>query len=672
MEPDDRSPRELVRHPERASLHAVVRARAAVARLGLHTTGSPALERSRRCKVLDRHNLVLKANFELRPQSAVPAGVPDRRHVDARLAQQRVPRRLPRARERRVLGPGVHDLRASRCAGSRSSTRRTRRSCARTTMNARARLPAEFGKCAASPASRTRSASARGSICGRSCCHFSASILGMVSKPVTSRSIWRSALLISVAVGCGNAHAGIDTHAAARASRTSCSSTPTCSRRAATSRAVAVRGGDDRRVRHDADAAAIGPSTRVIDLARQERDRRAHRRALPSLRARRRPRERLGARSSAARPTVVKVVAEAAKTRPASEWLDRPRLGSESLAGQQFPTKASLDAAVSDRPVLLRRVDGHAIWVNSRALAAANITQATPDPAGGKIVRDAKGEPTGVLDRQRDRLSSTRRCRPRRADVRERRILAAAKIADRARLHRASTRWASRTRPPTSIASSPRENRLPLRVYAYLAGDPAHAERAAQAHAAARDRPLRDARREVLRRRCARLARRAALRRTTTTTRATAACGSPSPKRSRARSTPRSPAAGRPRSTRSATPASAPCSMRTSPRAKHPGDHRLRIEHTQVIAPKDVPRMVQAHAIASMQPTHATSDMPWAEARIGKRAHQGRVRVAHDARQQDPARVRLGFSRRGGRRRCSASTPRHASDRRATGRRLVS
>jgi len=50
----------------------------------------------------------------------------------------------------------------------------------------------------------------------------------------------------------------------------------------------------------------------------------------------------------------------------------------------------------------------------------------------------------------------------------------------------------------------------------------------------------------------------------------------------------------------------------------HPGDHRLRIEHTQVIAPKDVPRMISAHAIASMQPTHATSDMPWAEARLGK------------------------------------------------------
>lgn len=51
----------------------------------------------------------------------------------------------------------------------------------------------------------------------------------------------------------------------------------------------------------------------------------------------------------------------------------------------------------------------------------------------------------------------------------------------------------------------------------------------------------------------------------------------------------------------------------------HPGDHRLRVEHTQVIAPPDIARMVAAHAIASMQPTHATSDMPWAEQRIGAR-----------------------------------------------------
>jgi predicted amidohydrolase YtcJ len=50
---------------------------------------------------------------------------------------------------------------------------------------------------------------------------------------------------------------------------------------------------------------------------------------------------------------------------------------------------------------------------------------------------------------------------------------------------------------------------------------------------------------------------------------------------------------------------------------KYPGDHRLRVEHLQVVAPQDWQRLVEAKAIASMQPTHATSDMPWAEQRLG-------------------------------------------------------
>jgi hypothetical protein len=48
-------------------------------------------------------------------------------------------------------------------------------------------------------------------------------------------------------------------------------------------------------------------------------------------------------------------------------------------------------------------------------------------------------------------------------------------------------------------------------------------------------------------------------------------------------------------------------------------DHRWRIEHAQVLSPDDLPRLAALHVIASMQPTHATSDMPWAEDRLGPR-----------------------------------------------------
>lgn len=63
-----------------------------------------------------------------------------------------------------------------------------------------------------------------------------------------------------------------------------------------------------------------------------------------------------------------------------------------------LPTKADLDAVVTERPVMLHDIDHHSVWVNSKALELAGITKDTPVPAGGEIVLDAKtGEPTGVL-----------------------------------------------------------------------------------------------------------------------------------------------------------------------------------------------------------------------------------------------------------------------------------
>jgi predicted amidohydrolase YtcJ len=63
----------------------------------------------------------------------------------------------------------------------------------------------------------------------------------------------------------------------------------------------------------------------------------------------------------------------------------------------RFPTASELDRAVSDRPVWLRRVDGHAGWANTEAMRIAGITKDTPDPVGGAILKDANGEPTGVF-----------------------------------------------------------------------------------------------------------------------------------------------------------------------------------------------------------------------------------------------------------------------------------
>lgn len=64
---------------------------------------------------------------------------------------------------------------------------------------------------------------------------------------------------------------------------------------------------------------------------------------------------------------------------------------------RSFPTADDLDAVVDDRPVWLMRVDGHAAWANHRTLAIAGIDRETADPVGGKILRDANGEATGIL-----------------------------------------------------------------------------------------------------------------------------------------------------------------------------------------------------------------------------------------------------------------------------------
>lgn len=95
--------------------------------------------------------------------------------------------------------------------------------------------------------------------------------------------------------------------------------------------------------------------------------------------------------------SVVRLVAAQARSTPAGTWI-RGRGWDQNLWGDgTFPTHESLSRATPDHPVYLRRVDGHAIFVNQVALERAGITRSTKDPAGGRIIRDARGNPTGVL-----------------------------------------------------------------------------------------------------------------------------------------------------------------------------------------------------------------------------------------------------------------------------------
>ena len=90
-------------------------------------------------------------------------------------------------------------------------------------------------------------------------------------------------------------------------------------------------------------------------------------------------------------------IASAAAAAPERKWIVGGGWNQVSWGLDRFPTAEDLDIAVADRPVWLTRVDGHAGWANSAALKASGITAKTLDPAGGRIERDADGEPTGVL-----------------------------------------------------------------------------------------------------------------------------------------------------------------------------------------------------------------------------------------------------------------------------------
>lgn len=93
---------------------------------------------------------------------------------------------------------------------------------------------------------------------------------------------------------------------------------------------------------------------------------------------------------------VVEITARHAQRKPSAAWI-RGYGWNPHHWGGAYPDRAELDRLLPDRPVVLQSHDMHAVWANGAALDAAGITAATADPADGRIVRDERGRPTGVL-----------------------------------------------------------------------------------------------------------------------------------------------------------------------------------------------------------------------------------------------------------------------------------
>lgn len=106
---------------------------------------------------------------------------------------------------------------------------------------------------------------------------------------------------------------------------------------------------------------------------------------------------RVNLRGISSESEAVEMINVFAKENKASEWILGRGWNQVLWLENKFPDKGSLDKTGIDKPILLSRIDGHAAWVNSKALEIAGINRSTPDPQGGKIVRDKMGVATGIL-----------------------------------------------------------------------------------------------------------------------------------------------------------------------------------------------------------------------------------------------------------------------------------
>jgi hypothetical protein len=289
-----------------------------------------------------------------------------------------------------------------------------------------------------------------------------------------------------------------------------------------------------------------------------------------------------------------------------------------------FPTRQDLDEAVSDRPVVLERADGHAIAVNSKALEIARIDRSTPDPEGGQILRDpASGEPTGMLiDTAMDLV---RRHVPASTDAE----LARALEAGAARsvrlgwtaLQDAGTTW----REIEQLCRLYASGRLKLRVYAAIGGPSDDAEKLLAAGRGYRSCDSRLTVRAIKLYMDGALGSRGA---------ALDAPYSDDPGNRGLYVSPpaeilRIATAGLRRGIQVETHAIGDRGNRVAldqyekafaavPASERPvAEPRFRIEHAQVISDADIPRFAKLGVIASMQTSHAISDMLFAPARLG-------------------------------------------------------
>jgi predicted amidohydrolase YtcJ len=312
-------------------------------------------------------------------------------------------------------------------------------------------------------------------------------------------------------------------------------------------------------------------------------------------------------------------LAEFAKTRPPGLWMTDGAWDHQVWANPVLPTLAMLDPATGDRPACLSRTDGHMMVCNTLALKLANVTRETKDPPGGVVVRDASGEPTGVLkDAAMDLVGAVRPPRTA-AEVREALVTALDHAAENGVTSvqdlpgdardldvweelRKEGRLTARVsyRPSLSIWEKARDRRASMKQDEWLriGGVKGYMDGSLGSGTALFYQPYSD-----------------------------------DPKTSGVYASEAIPLEKLEARVAGADAAGLPVEVHAIgdranaeildvfervAKKNGPRDRRFRIEHAQHLRPGDIPRFAKLGVIASMQPYHAIDDGRWAEKRIGR------------------------------------------------------
>jgi predicted amidohydrolase YtcJ len=321
---------------------------------------------------------------------------------------------------------------------------------------------------------------------------------------------------------------------------------------------------------------------------------------------------------------VIARVVERAKTAKPGEWILGRGWDQNLWPEKKFPTHEALTRALPNNPVVLTRIDGHAILANAMAMSAAKVTAATRDPEGGRIERLADGSPAGVFVDNAESLIG--RAVPGSTTAQTREAILAA-VAEANKWGLVGIHDAGESQRTIDIFESlARAGKFNLRNYVMVSGDSAdvthyfavgprsalydghiwvraiklYSDGALGSRGAALLAPYSDdhGNTGLLVTPPAELQRIAtgALRRGFQV--AVHAIGD--------------------RGNRVVLDAY-DAALKAVPTV----DHRFRVEHAQVISPQDIPRFATLGVIPSMQASHQTSDMRWAETRVGPERIKG-------------------------------------------------